>query len=38
MAEAVSDNFSGRPETEVTSTSVNSSIVKLFSVLADGGG
>src|SRR5438445_7884012 len=36
MADAVSDNFSGRLETEVTSMSMSSSTLNLFSLLGGG--
>src|SRR2546422_11359535 len=36
MAEAVSDNFSGRFDTEVTSMSISSSTLNFFNALGDG--
>src|SRR5438876_9396795 len=35
MADAVSDNFSGRLETDVTSMSINCSMLSVFSLAAD---
>ena len=37
MADAVSDNFSGRLETDVTSMSINCSMLSVFSLAADWG-